>query len=87
MVSIDSRAIFIGQGRSFAIDTNRFPTTESGCIYFLQPLATLLNSGITASLLRLTDQRQEDAVVFGTACWPPTLVQVLTDHCRYTPNY
>nr|TKW02744.1 LOW QUALITY PROTEIN: hypothetical protein SEVIR_8G259900v2 [Setaria viridis] len=92
VVSIDSRALFISDVRSFSIDASMFPTVEGGCIYFVEPLATVVKHGIIASSLRLVDQRKEDIVQFGFQgrnynFGPPTLVEVLADHCRYTSEH
>nr|TKW18937.1 hypothetical protein SEVIR_5G465300v2 [Setaria viridis] len=89
MVSIGSRAIFINKVRSFSVDANMFPAVEGGCIYFVETLANLFHHGIIASSVRLADQRQEDIMQFGFQgqFGPPTLVEVLADHCRYTPEH
>uniref|UniRef100_K3XSV7 KIB1-4 beta-propeller domain-containing protein n=1 Tax=Setaria italica TaxID=4555 RepID=K3XSV7_SETIT len=92
VVSIGSRALFISEVRSFSIDASMFPTVEGGCIYFVEPLATVVKHGIIASSLRLVDQRKEDIVQFGFQgrnynFGPPTVVQVLADHCRYTSEH
>ncbi|CAO2175410.1 unnamed protein product [Urochloa humidicola] len=91
MVSIGSRAIFISQVRSFSIDTNMFASTVEGdCIYFVETIANLVEHHIVASLVRLADQRHEDIMQFGLFqghFGPPTLVEVLADHCRYSPEH
>ncbi|KAK3132133.1 hypothetical protein QOZ80_6AG0516340 [Eleusine coracana subsp. coracana] len=90
VMDIGRRAIFISQVRSFVV--NAFPTIEAGCIYFVDAtMKSLFNDGIIATSFRLADQTQEDIMDWGNLrIWcgpsgPPTLVEVLSDYCRFVP--
>ncbi|KAK3128901.1 hypothetical protein QOZ80_6BG0467990 [Eleusine coracana subsp. coracana] len=90
VMDIGRRAIFISHVKSFVV--NAFPTIEAGCIYFVDAtMESLIHDGIVATSFRLADQTQEDIMDWGNLrIWwgpsgPPTLVDVLSDYCRFVP--